>query len=261
MRTLGIDLATNNGSTGLCEIDWSSGASSVEVGQFADRDLVARIDAVRAQGGWVAIDAPFGFPAAFTQAVTLWDRDGVIATPDDRELIRRITDLTVKDRQEEAKAGAGAKWFCWPLSSVVERITPTTIRCAGLLSQLSEAPVDRVGLASRVIEVYPIASLRLWGIDTKRYKQEADDGREALAALCRRTGIATPAGLDQVPPRALDDAVDALACALMARTVATTNGQTGPSGFTTQEVEVIRREGWIHLPPVGHRLEDLAPIR
>lgn len=258
MRTLGIDLATNNGSTGVCEIDWVTGASSIEVGRFADQDLVARMAAIRAEGGWVAIDAPFGFPAAFTAAVTAWDHEGAIVTPNDRDLIRRITDITVAERQQEAKTATGANWFCWPLSAVVERITPTTVRCAGLLSQLSGGPVDRIGQTSRVIEVYPIAALRLWGIDTKRYKQDPDDSRHALGQLFARTGVGTPDGLGNVKPKALDDVVDAFACALMARTAADTDGRTGPTGFTADQLDIIGREGWIHLPPPGHRLEHLA---
>lgn len=258
VRTLGIDLATTNGSTGLCEVDWATGASLIEVGRFPDRDLVARMQAVREDGGWVAIDAPFGFPTTFTAAVRDWDGHGQITTPDARDLIRRITDIRVAERQQEAKIAAGAKWFCWPLSAVVERITPTAIRCAGLLSSLEEGPVDRVGLQSQVIEVYPIASLRLWGADTNHYKQDPDDSRKALRVLCARTGLAMPDGLSDVRPKVLDDVVDAFACALMARTAAMTNGRTGPDGFTTQELDVIDREGWIHLPPAGHRLAELA---
>lgn len=258
VRTLGVDLATTNGSTGLCEIDWADGSTEVEVGRLTDEVLRRRMAAVLASGGWVAIDAPFGFPAAFTTAVRGWDEEGSIQLPDDRALIRRLTDIEVAERQGRASQEQGARWFCWPLSSVVERITPTTVRCAGLLSGLADGPVDRIGLGSRVVEVYPIASLRLWGVATKRYKQDPADALSALDDLCSRAGLAVPDGVESVRRRSLDDAVDALACAFMARTVACADGATGPTAVTAEARATISREGWIHLPPVGHRLEDLA---
>lgn len=92
VRTLGIDLVTTNGSTGISEIVWSTGLSTIEVPRprVANAYLLDRIRRVnetssdgdvddRAGVGWTAIDAPFGFPAAFTRGIHDWETRGVVA--------------------------------------------------------------------------------------------------------------------------------------------------------------------------------------
>src|SRR5438128_1051200 len=104
MRTLGIDLATTDGSTGICEIDWHDRTSTVEVGQFADEVIVGRIRDVRQRGGWISIDAPFGFPAAFTRSVQDWWTVGKVRLEADHEIQRRVSDGYVAVRQAAIKA-------------------------------------------------------------------------------------------------------------------------------------------------------------
>lgn len=126
MRTLGIDLASHGGSTGVWEIDWDSDESRVEVGKQSDNDLADRIRDVRGDGGWTAVDAPFGFPVTFTQAVVNWStrRTVTLTEDDDDDLRRRLTDRYVQRRQELLKKLIKGGWNTWPLSSVVDLITP-----------------------------------------------------------------------------------------------------------------------------------------
>ena len=257
VMTLGIDLATTNGSTGLCWIDWHARTSTVRVGNPSDAELIAAISRVRAAGGWVAIDAPFGFPDAFSDAVARWREMGRVEPTTDALTTRRITDVEVARRQQGLKAAIPGNWVTWPLSAVVERITPTVLRAAQILTGVSDGPVDRVGLGSRVVETYPIAALRAWDIPTHSYKSNDADARSVLMDLCRRTGVERPDGLDDVKPRRLDDAVDAFVCALVARVVATSDGRTGPAQDSTNDLATVEREGWIHLPPEDHPLERL----
>ena len=182
VRTLGIDLATRSGVTGVCEIDWTGPVrvGVVDVGAPTDDELVAHMRRVLDAGGWVAIDAPFGFPRVFTDAVLAWSTDGQVdaaaqpapswldpGAPWD-PINRRLSDGYVHMRLAAVR-GAGDSSVTWPLSAVVERITPTVIRCAELLSRTTGI-VDRVGFDTHVVEAYPAAALRLWGIPITGYK-------------------------------------------------------------------------------------------
>jgi len=262
MRTLGLGLASTGGSTGICEIDWESRTSFVEVGKFDDGLIASRVKDVQADGGWTAIDAPFGFPAAFSRAVSDWFNRGTVMADSDHDIRRRISDAYVATRQAELKSGAlPGGWNPWPLSSVVDLITPSVIRCARILTAVHGGqPVDRIGLNSRVVEAYPVATLRVWGVATQKYKSTASDCDLIFENLCGRAGVRRPELRGKLATGCDDDAVDAFVCALLARTVALSGGATGPARVEKPSLElpVIETEGWIHLPPPGHRLEDLA---
>lgn len=264
MRTLGIDLATTEGSTGICEINWDDRTATVSVGKFTDADLAERIRSVQRAGGWTSIDAPFGFPAAFVRAVHDWDRAGTVPAETDDELRRRVTDRYVHVRQaaikEEGRIPGG--WNPWPLSSVVDLITPTVIRCARILTAVNAgSKVDRVGFESHVVEAYPISALRIWDVPTNKYKTVPDDCERIFEVLCRRTGVAHPVASGGYADSHKDDAVDAFVCALLARVVALAGGASGPEHLDDSfdaSPDIVRQEGWIHMPPTGHRLELLA---
>ncbi len=192
-----------------------------------------------------------------------WDTNGRIRTESDHRIRRRLTDEYVAERQLAWKIERKeSRWNPWPLSSVVDLITPSVIRCARILTELNGLDaVDRIGFRSRVVEAYPIAALRLWGVPTYNYKRTAADCGRILDDLSSRTGLARPT-LDAPVARGRDDdAVDAFVCALVARAVANASGGTGPEGAGEaygSEVETIRREGWIHLPFKGEPIEALA---
>lgn len=256
--SLGIDLATTNGATGVCEVDWRSRTSVVSVGQPSNDELRRRIQTVSTTGGWTAIDAPFGFPAAFSRAVGEWRHEGRVTTASDADIIRRVTDRHVQARQAALPIEVRGRRPMWPLSSVVERITPTTVRTMQLLSSLADGGVvDRIGSETKVVEAYPIAALRLWGVSTADYKTNAKDADLILEHVCEQTGITMPVGYTSLRPALKHDAVDALVCALVAR-VAEVDGRTGPDPITCgSDMVTIREEGWIHLPPEGHSLQEL----
>jgi hypothetical protein len=278
VQTLGIDLATREGSTGVCIVDWSTRTSRVEVGSgHPDAELAKRINHVRRSGGWAAIDAPFGFPQAFNQAVQQWaNRLERLEYQDDGEIRRRLTDRYVQKRQAEIKS-AGPQhnrkgWNTWPLSSVVDLITPSVLRCAQVLTLLDpQSSVDRIGLTSHVVEAYPISALRAWGIDAGDYKKNAQDCDDLMTCLCDAVSIAEPDGYRSVGLKVRDDAVDALVCAILAACVSAADGRTAPQRVLAGETDllqaeppldldlaVIEEEGWIHLPPKDH---DLASLR
>jgi hypothetical protein len=90
VKTLGIDLATEDHVTGVCLVDWSASPPCVETVETGtaktgmdDDALADQVRAVVDDGGWAAIDAPFGFPQAFTDAGTdrYWQGSGISSTP------------------------------------------------------------------------------------------------------------------------------------------------------------------------------------
>ena len=128
------------------------------------------------------------------------------------------------------------------------------LRCAGLLARLAAAgaPVDRSG-AGVVVEVYPAAALKHWGLTYRSYKGTAN--RTVRHQLVDTLTAAAPwlefGDHGQVCRRS-DHALDAVIAALNARAAAL--------GLTTtpaaEQLSAARTEGWIALP-TGN-LADLA---
>lgn len=304
MRTLGIDLATEHGSTGVCEIEWRRGQTplitnltkgSGVTGMLDCPYLADRMMKVLDKGGWVGIDAPFGFPNAFTTAVRAWtSKRGRVEIQADSPpsglpplvserwdpINRRVTDAHVSKRLHDLKnrpACAGS-WSTWPLSSVVERITPTTVRCAELISLTGRVPPDRIGFNARIIETYPIAALRIWlcrhpaawrsltswddGTTTRPgYKKDDRSGSAAradlAASLKSQLGLRFARGVSVAELKDHHDLIDALVCAMVARLAASGDRPTAIPTELLQHEPVIEREGWIHLPPANARLDNL----
>lgn len=241
MRTLGIDLAAEPPDTAACEITWL--ANTAEGRVYMERLDDHRLLTLMEGADKVGVDCPFGWPAPFINAVTAhangeaWPGRGQPGSGYRRSLRYRLTDEVV--RQQVG---------IWPLSVSTDRIGVTAMRCAALLDALAAVgqPVDRAG-GGAVVEVYPAAALRYWGLPHQGYK-------EAKGAIVR--GEALDRLLDKLPTLSLDgdtldrcrhsdDAFDALVCALVAR--ATALGLTTPP-CPGDQTERARVEGWIHLP-------------
>ena len=115
------------------------------------------------------------------------------------------------------------------------------------LLETAGVPVDRSGVTGRIIEAYPSAALRVWGLSSSRYKGTTNSeacgilARE-LADRCGPLSATAAACLDGCD----DDGLDAFVCALVAR-AALAGNTTRPS---PGHLEVARREGWIHVPSV-----------
>jgi predicted nuclease with RNAse H fold len=239
MRTLGIDLSANPAKTGACEIDWGAGTVALLDRPTTDEQL---LDAAQ-RADMIAIDVPLGWPDDFIAAVTAHrDRAGwppmATAPPDDRLPLRyRTTDLVTRT--------TGAQ----PLSVSSDLIGVAAMRGARLQHLLLGAgvDVDRSGITGRLVEVYPAAALRRWGLSSSRYKGtvNAEACRtlaDRLIARCGPLSSAASAALDGCD----DDGLDAFVCALVAK--AASDGHT--TRPDTEHREVARREGWIHLPIV-----------
>jgi predicted nuclease with RNAse H fold len=248
MRSLGIDLAAEPPDTAACEITWLTDGARARLftGRLDDDQLLALIESADKVG----IDCPFGWPEPFVDAVAAhthggaWPGRGQPGLSHRRFLRYRLTDEVV--HQQVA---------VWPLSVSTDRIGVTAMRCAALLDALAAAghPVDRAG-SGRVVEVYPAAALKHWGLPHQGYKKQ--EGSLVRAQALDRVRATLPTlildrdALDRC--RRSDDAFDALVCALVA-------GAAG-LGLTTppapgEQAKRAHAEGWIHLP--NSDLQDL----
>jgi predicted nuclease with RNAse H fold len=118
------------------------------------------------------------------------------------------------------------------------------MRCAGLQGRLQQSgiEVDRSGLG-KVVEIYPGASLRLWGFDTTGYRVQEETREELLSSL-----------QNEVPWLNLDsykdlmisstDAFDAVIASLATRAAAIGKYSPPPN----EHLETAKIEGWIALP-------------
>ena len=233
--------------TALASIEWARTRAVV-------RDLVCPADddvilGAIAQAGKTGIDCPLGWPGAFVDFVAA-HRSGHIALPRDdtgtgwrRELTMRRTDAFVRDQLHLV-----------PLSVSADRIAHVALRCAVLLAKLdaSGRPVNRSGTGA-VVEVYPAASLRGWGLRHRGYKQPRTP--DVLAAAADDLLTAAPwldCGPHEETIRRSHDAFDAVIAALTAR--AASRGQSCPPGG--DDLASAAAEGWIAIPgsPIGELL-------
>ena len=148
------------------------------------------------------------------------------AAPGDRsDLVWRATDRWV-----------GRTTGRWPLSVSTDRIGVTALRAAYLLEtwEAARGPIDRSGMTGPVIEVYPAAARRAWGLGRVRSVAEIEEQ--------------LPIDFSQVTDRQTcetsEHAFDALVAALVARAAAL--GRTTPPPEPLLALAAV--EGWIHVP-------------
>jgi hypothetical protein len=267
--TLGIDLAAQTKNTAACSISWGEGNPELlllargtdrEGATLDDKWISTRAAGLRDDdlGGRVTkvgIDAPFGWPVPFLDAMEAlrsgsgWPYPMNAGTD---QLRLRETDRVVHARKNR-----------WPLSVTSDRIAIPAMRCAGLLTaigdRLGPAEIRRDG-SGRCCEVYPDPALRGWvaataaALGRASYKGQKNSTTRPrlLETLLQQLPLDDPDGLlDQVVGE--DDYLDALLCALIARAVELGQTRLPEPG---RQAELAAVEGWIHLP--DRPLVDLA---
>ncbi|WPO87708.1 DUF429 domain-containing protein [Herbiconiux sp. KACC 21604] len=198
----------------------------------------------------LGIDCALGWPDAFVEFVGAHAAGRAVAGEVDGGMEWR-RGLAYRETDRRAREVTGR----WPLSVSTDRLGLTAMRCAGLLARLGESgvEVDRAG-SGLVVEVYPGASLRLWGIDTRNYRVDAEARRRALGELTDAAPWMDFGGFEELMI-ASGDAFDAVIAALAARSAA-----IGASEAPGPELRAqAAREGWIALPEGA--LRDLVRRR
>ena len=245
MRTLGVDLASDPQRTGVCALEWGSGRARVAALRIGADD--SQLTEEHGRAAATGIDCPFAWPAGFLAFLcgTSYLPSGPAPdwTAAYRDSLRfRATDVKVHELTRH-----------WPLSVSSDLVAVAAMRCQGLLVRMGVS--DRSG-DGRVFEVYPAATLRQWGLPSRKYK--GTSGQRVRAELVAKLNARAPwldldaAQLDLL--EASDDALDALIASLSAR--AAWLGLTLRPG--ADERREAAREGWIALPIETDSLERLA---
>lgn len=239
MITVGVDLAAEPDRTGVAQIKWSEGGAALthlRVG--VDDDAV--LASIRASDK-TGIDAPLGWPEKFIEFLAS-QRTGDVVGPQNVAGRQWRRALAYRRTDEAVRATTGLV----PLSVAADRIALTAMRAAALLSRLAAEgdPVDRTG-AGIIVEVYPAASLKCWGLAHRGYKRPENlVSLHALVDALSREAPWLDLGALEETCRSSDHALDAVLAGLTARAAAL-HYTTEPSG---QDAETARREGWIALP-------------
>jgi hypothetical protein len=202
----------------------------------------------QSQPAKVAIDAPFGWPVPFVDAIASYAATGEWPTDEIAPLRLRETDRAViaATRQQ-------------PLSVSADRIAVTAMRCARLLTRLRGAghTITRDGRAGLAAEVYPAAALRVWRLDPRGYKGRKPEAVAKRQALVADLLAACAGWLDAEDHHerlvTSDHHLDALICAVLARVILC--GHSAPVPVESEHSAVL--EGWIHLPRES-ALDELA---
>jgi predicted nuclease with RNAse H fold len=237
MLTAGVDLAAESRGTALAIIEWHAGGARLRELHLgvADEQIVAAAAGVRMTG----IDCAFGWPdefVSFVAAHAAGERNP--SGPEGGMDWRRTLAYRATDRDVRQRTGR------WPLSVSTDRLGLTAMRCAGLLARLQESgvDVDRAG-AGAVAEVYPGASLRIWGLDTTGYRTDPAS-RERLLGDLETTAPWLDLGAHAGLMIRSADALDAVIASLAARNAALGTTAPPPPALLAR----ARREGWIALP-------------
>jgi predicted nuclease with RNAse H fold len=219
--------------TAICQIVWTPNRARVVPPRIGCDD--ALLDHLIKSADAVGIDAPFGWPQRFVEAVASWT--AVDWSAEGRNQLRfRETDFEVRKITGR-----------WPLSVSTDRIALPAMRAMALLHR--HGVTDRSG-HGKFFEVYPAGSLKCWGLRSRGYKKMDDEclayRREILSALRQQLPWLT------LPDTYAEssDSLDALVASLTAR--AAMQGLTDKP--KPDQLEVARREGWIHLPTEWPRL-------
>jgi predicted nuclease with RNAse H fold len=144
--TLGIDMSSQPKGTAACAVTWEADrALAVTPCLGCDDKMLSQMIATSAA---VGIDAPFGWPTEFAEAVGAWSFTDW--NPQLREwLCFRDTDRVVHETVGR-----------WSLSVSADRIALPAMRTFALL--VRHGVTDRSG-DKKFYEVYPAGSLSRWG--------------------------------------------------------------------------------------------------
>jgi hypothetical protein len=236
MLTAGVDLAAEPRGTALAILEWLPEKVVLRELRVNVADDVIVDAALKVEK--IGVDCALGCPQEFVNFVNSQANLNAHNDFDGGMEWRRRLAYRETDRQVRATTGR------WPLSVSTDRLGLTAMRAAGLISKLAKQglEVERTG-KGLIAEVYPGASLRLWGFDTAGYRASSE-GREKLLAAIKSSLPEFEAGKYAQLMISSCDAFDAVVAAFAARAV-TMRKTLGPA---SDQLELARLEGWIHLP-------------
>jgi predicted nuclease with RNAse H fold len=235
--TAGIDLAAEPKATALALIEWSNNQVKLQ-GLFLGVDD-AEIVKLTKEANKIGIDCAFGWPVEFFEFLTQHMNPNQKPKGIDGAMEWRRT-LSHRETDREVRKLTGR----WPLSVSTDRLGLTAMRNAGLLARYQEVGVnvDRSGQKD-VCEVYPGATLKLWGFDTTGYRTEPNKRAKLLEKLKAQAPWLDLSSFEDQMLQSTD-CFDAVIAALAARAVAL-GAYSKPS---KDQLDKAKVEGWICLP-------------
>lgn len=228
-------MAAEPKGTALALIDWSGQSAKLlqlDVG-VEDSFIVENVRAAAKLG----IDCPLGWPIEFVEFVQRHSSGDNTEVSGDMDARRR---LAYRETDRAVREVTGR----WPLSVSTDRLGLTAMRCAGLLSKMNHdgVAIDRSG-AGKVVEIYPGASLRLWGFDTAGYRTSTDLRAKLLEDIKLAAPWFEPGSFADLMIESCDS-FDAVIANFAARSAHTGLSTKPPMKVAKQ----ARIEGWIALP-------------
>jgi predicted RNase H-like nuclease len=235
---LGIDCATVASKVGLALASLENGQTTtvheVLVGSI-QTTIVATINNWLADRipTLLAIDAPLGWPVNLGEALSAHEA-GQPLIVQSHKLFRRYTDNVIREKIGRQPLDVGA-----------DRIARTAHAALGILETLRQQTGDAIPLSWQpedvqtvsAIEVYPAATLTMYGIQSRGYKIRADeDTRRKMAYELQKYLM----NLESFTlPVKSADALDAVVCVLAGVDYLCGNCMQPSTD------EVVRKEGWI----------------
>lgn len=234
----GVDLSAEPAGTAVAIVEQTDRirVTALWLGNTDDQ-VVARTEPAEKIG----VDCAFGWPVDFVEFVRGHSDGDVVQRRKDelgkdwrRRLAYRETDRAVSTLVRKQ-----------PLSVATDRLGLTAMRCALLLEAFVSAgrDVNRSG-SGAVVEVYPGAALKLWGLHAAGYKtsqQILDHLVDVLKDSLPQLELSEFESL----VRRSDDALDAVIAGLIA--LASVHGLCSP--IPDEHRQLAEREGWIAIPP------------
>jgi len=203
----------------------------------------------------IAVDSPFGWPAAFVDALAAHQAGEPWPAGADRDPLRhRVTDIRVRETIG-----------LWPLSVSTDMLGVTALRCAHLQDRLAREVWGGEAAArdgsGALVEVYPAGALKLWELTFRGYKGR--DGESARREMMARLAAAVSgrAGLAPLVEAAIasDHVLDAIVCALVGAAVAEGSTRLPDRSLRTSSTSGFQRRGrrGEHAParPIASHLE------
>jgi len=281
---LGIDLSSNKGDTVACLLTVHEEGQIIvnsPVTSCTDEELKRLIDGeyqkpkgaveIFLKPHAIGIDAPFGWPTAFVEAVQEWKHDTWEGNANEslRDKLRlRMTDLYIrKKRGRKVKGQSQEGTSLLPFSVSADKIASVAMRAMSLLYRYSVQ--DKSGMTKinnqYFFEVYPAASLDKWtSITTQDGKKDVhsyksgNHASETCEQMLKRICSALPQlsfndSSDSKYCKS-DHAFDALISALTAyaaiveKTILPSEAKFDNLQFERPLPDLAKIEGWIHVP-------------
>lgn len=236
MLTAGVDLAAEPKGTALAIIAWKKTQATLVDLQLGvnDETIVEAAGVVDKLG----IDCALGWPIEFVEFLNNHANLESTSFPNGGMDWRRRTSFRESDRHVREVTGK------WPLSVSTDRLGLTAMRCAGLQGRLEQSgiEIDRSG-SGKIVEIYPGASLRLWGFDTAGYRSN-EEARDELLTSIEHAVPWLNLGSHRDLMISSTDAFDAAIASLATRAAAINHYLPPPK----KVLEIAKVEGWIALP-------------